>query len=658
MCGIVGFTTARCDASLERERRYGGRLRAMTATLRHRGPDAQCAVLRDGAALGHTRLSIVDPAGGAQPMSDPNGRVTLVFHGEVFNYRELRASLSDGYAFRTSSDTEVVLASYLTKGIRCVDDFIGQFAFAVHDARTSALWLARDRVGIAPLHYARTPEGLAFASEAKALFASGWVTPSIDQIALKQTLQLWSPVEPRTLFEGVSQLPAGCVARWVDGRLDVTRYWDADLGVEARADLDDAAATRALGDLLVNAIDLRLRADVPVAAYLSGGLDSSLIAAIAQARLGGGLRTYSVAFADRAFDERAYQDEVARGLRTEHRTTEVTSRDIGRVLPDVVEHAEQTLLRSAPGPLYRLSALVRDDDTKVVLTGEGADEIFLGYDLFRETRIRQFWARQPTSRARPALLRRLYPYLPVSEQGDEALAQFFSVAIDRPSDVVFSHLPRWAASGRNARFLSAAFAERTAEEDPVSSLIASLPARVHRWRPLARAQYLEMRTLLTGYLLSAQGDRMLMAHSVEGRYPFLDHRLIEFAAALPEGMKLRGLAEKWLLKRYAAPFIPPRVLRRRKYPYRAPVASALTGAAAPPWARELLSSEAVRARGIFDAAKVERLLAKLARQTTPPSESDSQAVMAVATTQLLAERFVGDARVPQTAIDAVRMVAA
>jgi len=186
---------------------------------------------------------------------------------------------------------------------------------------------------------------------------------------------------------------------------------------------------------------------VPVAAYLSGGLDSSLLCGIAQSQLGGTLATYSVAFADRDFDERTYQDEVARALATRHRSAIVTSAAIGDLLPDVVYHAEQVLLRSAPAPLYLLSDLVRDDGTKVVLTGEGSDEIFLGYDLFRETRVRQFWAREPASTARPALLRRLYPYLPMSEQGDELIAQFFGAGLDRPNDPGFSHLPRWSASG-------------------------------------------------------------------------------------------------------------------------------------------------------------------------------------------------------------------
>src|SRR5438105_3091073 len=440
MCGIAGFTLPFGLPAEERRVRFGNRLCSMAASLRHRGPDAQRGLLLDGVALGHARLAIVDLVGGVQPMRDPVSGVTIVFNGEIFNYLELRERLASHRVFRTRSDTEVILACYLERGIDCVLDFIGQFAFAIHDPRTRALWLARDRVGILPLHYTRTNEELAFASEAKALFAGGWRTPALDSRGVKQTLQLWSPVVPRTVFEGISQLAPGSVARWSDGHLETWRYWDPDFGVEPRAEVDPARAEEELGALLVDAVRLRLRADVPVAAYLSGGLDSSLLCSIAQSQLGGTLNTFSVGFADPGFDERAFQEEVARRLATRHRSVLVSLRDIGELLPAVVRQAEQILLRSAPAPLFRLSSLVRACDTKVVLTGEGSDEIFLGYDLYRETRVRQFWARQPGSRFRPALLRRLYPYLPMSRQGHELLQQFFGIGLDDPKNPGFSHL--------------------------------------------------------------------------------------------------------------------------------------------------------------------------------------------------------------------------
>jgi asparagine synthase (glutamine-hydrolysing) len=606
----------------------------MTASLRHRGPDAQRAILLDGVALGHARLAIVDLAGGAQPMRDPATGVTVVFNGEIFNWVELRERFRE-HRFHTRSDTEVILAAYLALGISCVREFNGQFAFALWDPRSRELWLARDRVGIAPLFYTLVDGRLAFASEAKALFAGGWARPALDPAGVKQTVQLWTPVAPRTLFEGVRSLPPRSVGRFANGRLDVERYWDLEVEHAAQEGIDVARAVEEVGELLEDAVRLRLRADVPVAAYLSGGLDSSVVCAIAQRQLGGTLSTFSVRFPQGAYDERQYQDDVASQLGTRHVSAEVAEREIGELLPAVIEHGEQVLLRSAPAPLLRLSASVRQHATRVVLTGEGSDEIFLGYDLYKETKVRQFWGRSPGGAWRAAHLGRLHASQPRPPIGADLLREFYGVGLDRPDAVEFSHLVRWGASGRVARFFSPEFAARTEQEDPVESLVRSLPSRVHTWRPLARAQYIEMETLLSGYLLSAQGDRMLMANAVEGRFPFLDHRLIEYAARLPDTLKLRRLREKYVLREYARRWLPPRVLERPKFPYRAPVADALVGSAAPAWSAEAFAPESLRALGVFDPEKVRRLVAKVEARPAAATEADGMALMAIASTQLL-----------------------
>jgi asparagine synthase (glutamine-hydrolysing) len=655
MCGIAGFSTPHGLSPGERAARFGGTVRRMVASLRHRGPDAQAGVLLDGAALGHARLAIVDLEGGAQPMRDPGTGVTLVYNGEVFNHVELRAELP-GYAFRTRSDTEVVLAAYVRWGIGCLDRLNGQFALALHDPRERTLWLARDRFGILPLVYALRGGVLAFASEAKALVAGGFVVPALDGRGVKQAMQLWSPVPPRTCVDGVRTLPPGGLGRFSGGQLEVRRWWDLDLAVEP-LDLDGRAAVERVGAVLEDAVRLRLRADVPVAAYLSGGLDSSVVCAIAQRQLQGTLRTYSVGFEEAAYDEGPFQREVARALRTRHRETVVSAGTVGELLPEVVRHAEQVLVRAAPAPLLALSRAVRADGGKVVLTGEGSDEIFLGYDLYAETRVRRFWARRPGSAARPALLRRLYPYLPLGAQGDAVLRHVYGIGLEDPSAPAFSHLVRWSASGRLLRLLAPAFAAGVADEDPAATAVAALPARVLGWPALARAQYLEMQTLLAGNLLCAQGDRVLMASSVEGRYPFLDHRLVELAAALPRRLKLRALAGKWVLRRYARPRVPEAVVSRPKMPYRAPPARVLVGDAAPGWAREALASSALRDVGVFDAQKVGRLVEKLAGGRTPASEVDAMAITAVATVQLLA-RAVARPEVDERAAGAVRVEAA
>jgi asparagine synthase (glutamine-hydrolysing) len=363
-----------------------------------------------------------------------------------------------------------------------------------------------------------------------------------------------------------------------------------------------------------------------------------------------------VRFPQGAYDERHYQDEVARRLSTRHVAAEIAEGEIGDLLPAVVEHGEQVLLRSAPAPLLRLSASVQQHGTRVVLTGEGSDEIFLGYDLYKETKIRQFWGRSPGGGWRAAHLGRLHSAQPRPPLRAEILREFYGVGLDRLGAVEFSHLIRWGASGRVTRFFSPEFAARTRSEDPVESLVRSLPPRVHRWRPLARAQYIEMETLLSGYLLSAQGDRMLMANAVEGRFPFLDHRLIEYAARLPDKLKLRRLREKHVLREYARRWLPVQVIDRPKFPYRAPVAGALVGAAAPSWSAEAFAPESLRELGVFDAEKVRRLVAKVETQPAAATEADGMALMAIASTQLLGRAVLRPRPLAAAALEAVEMI--
>jgi asparagine synthase (glutamine-hydrolysing) len=654
MCGIAGFTFPRGAPASERDFR-ADRLRRMTASLRHRGPDGQRAILLDGIALGHARLAIVDLVGGAQPMRDPASGVTVVFNGEIFNHLELRDRFREHH-FRTRSDTEVILAGYLALGISCVREFNGQFAFALWDPRSHELWLARDRVGIAPLFYSLAGGQMAFASEAKALFAGGWAPAVLDPAGVKQTVQLWTPVAPRTLFAGVHALPPRSVARFANGQLEVERYWDLDLDQDRQEPIELDRAIDGVGERLEDSVRLRLRADVPVAAYLSGGLDSSVVCAIAQRALGGTLSTFSVRFPQGPYDERRYQDDVADRLGTRHVAAEITEREIGALLPAVVEHAEQVLLRSAPAPLLRLSASVQQHGTRVVLTGEGSDEIFLGYDLYKETKVRQFWGRSPASAWRAAHVGRLHTAVPRSPVRTELLREFYGVGLDRLDAVEFSHLIRWGASGRVTRFFSKEFSARTDGEDPIESLVRSLPPRVHGWRPLARAQYIEMETLLSGYLLAAQGDRMLMANAVEGRFPFLDHRLIEYAARLPDKLKLRRLCEKYVLREYARRWLPPHVLERPKFPYRAPVAGALVGASAPEWSAEAFAPESVRALGVFDPEKVRRLVTKLEAAPGAATEADGMALMAIASTQLLGRALGRPRPMARSELAAVEMM--
>lgn len=641
MCGIAGFVVAPGLAPEVRRAAFGERAAKMVGSLVHRGPDALRVDLEDGIVLGHARLAIVDIEGGTQPMHDRASGLSVVFNGEIFNHVELRAELERERAFRTRSDTEVLLRAWAAWGPAALGRFIGQFAFALWDHRAKVLWLARDRVGICPLYYVETDDGLAFASEIKALLAAGWVEPALDPSGIKQALHLWAPVAPRTCVRSVNELPPGSIARIESGKIAIERWWELSFDVPERDKIDDVdEGARLLRDALDEAVRIRLRADVPVGAYLSGGLDSSVTCALAQRHLGGTLHTFSVAFQNPRYDESAFQRQVARELGTTHHVLEIDDRVIGESLPEVIAHAEQALVRSAPAPFFRLSGSVADLGMKVVLTGEGADEFLLGYDIFKETKVRAFWAKHPSSSFRPRLLQRLYPYLNVSRQSLELQKAVFGVGLD-PASVAalgFSHQIRFAQTARIARFFARDFIERTSAEDPPRTLSATFAEDASRYSVLEKAQLLEVRALLGGYLLSAQGDRMLLGHGVEGRFPFLDPRVIDLAGRLTTRVKLAVLDEKRVLKVAARGLVPPAVLSREKFPYRAPIAGALLGKGSPRWVTERLARESIDALGVFDGAKVERFLAKT-RQTVSgdgsPSEGDDMALVAIATTQLL-----------------------
>jgi asparagine synthase (glutamine-hydrolysing) len=386
-----------------------------------------------------------------------------------------------------------------------------------------------------------------------------------------------------------------------------------------------------------------LRADVPVGSYLSGGLDSSLVAALARRITGTRFHTFSLRFEDAEYDETSYQRLMAQALETDHHEVLVSRSQIAAAFPEAVYHAERPLLRTAPVPLFLLSRLVRDHGIKVVLTGEGADEIFAGYDLFREGKVRRFWARSPDSTTRPRLLERLYPYLARSPVSQQAMArQFFGRQLDGFMQPGFAHGTRWQTTSALKRMFSPTLREDAAKRDAAAAFIGSLPREFTRWDALAQDQYIEMRTLLSGYLLCSQGDRMLMAHSIEGRFPFLDKNVIALAESLPARYKLRALDEKHVLKRAARGLVPDAIVDRPKQPYRAPDALSFVAADRPEYVDGLLSESSVSDAGVFDPKAVAQLWKKLKSRTDDAqfSNSDNMALVGVLSTQVLHERFV------------------
>jgi asparagine synthase (glutamine-hydrolysing) len=643
MCGIAGFFGSAFPEP-------AGRLllRRMIASIAHRGPDGQGIFLQDRVGLAHARLSIIDLAGGIQPMANEDRSVWVTCNGEIFNYVELQEQLRRrGHRFATRSDTETIVHAYEDSGEECVTQFNGDFALALWDRRRARLVLARDRMGVRPLYYTSVGETLYFASEIKALLQVPGVTAELDELALDELFTFWFPLAPRTPFKNIHELPPGhLLIAAQNGAISIRPYWrptfparDHDEELSARSQQDVAEE---LAGLLQDATRIRLRADVPVGAYLSGGLDSAIITAlIQQCGSAGHLRTFSVAFETEEFDESRYQQEVVRALHTDHQAITCTRRDIGGQFPQVIRHTERPLLRTAPAPLYQLAGLVRNSGFKVVMTGEGADEIFAGYDIFKEAKIRRFWARQPKSNTRPLLLRRLYPYLArLQNQPRAYLEAFFGAGLDCPEDPFFSHRPRWNMTSGLKQFFCADLREATRGYDAIESLRQQLPADFDRWHPLSQAQYLETAYLLPGYILSSQGDRVSMAHAVEGRFPFLDHRVVEFAARIPPRMKLQGLTEKQILRRAFGAYLPKTIAERTKQPYRAPDGVCFFGEGAPEYVEDLLSEPVVARCGVFSPPAVSRLARKF-RDGRNVSGRDNMAVVGILSVQLLHELFVG-----------------
>lgn len=642
MCGIAGMF----DRSRRQPAAEAG-LRQMLGMLRHRGPDEYGILLDHETGLGSARLSIIDLGGGAQPIANEDESLWIVFNGEVFNYLELRAGLlARGHRFRTASDTEVVLHLYEESGPDCLAQLNGQFAIAIWDSRRRGLFLARDRLGVRPLFYTQLADHtLLFASEIKSILSDDRVRAEIDPQGLAQIFMFWSTLPPGTAFRGIRELPPGHFLIASPDNIHCTRYWEN--GFPPQAEVLSGADSRrpfdkVVGDfraLLIDACRIRLRADVPVGAYLSGGIDSAAIAAVVRRHTSSPLVTFSIAFGDEQFDESVFQQEMARHLGTDHHVVRANHADIGRVFPEVIWHAETPLMRTAPAPMFLLSELVRQTGFKVVLTGEGADEFLAGYDLFKEARIRRFWAAQPHSRWRPRLFQRLYEDIKgFSQSSPEFLAAFFGDGLADVEAPWYSHAIRWRNNRRTWRFLADGLAP-SSEAVYLEGLSSKLPAGFCDWQPLARAQYLEIATLLSPYLLSSQGDRMAMAHSVEGRFPFLDVRLVEFCNRLPATMKLRGLHEKYLLKKAVLPWLPETIRRRPKRPYRAPIHRSFFNEQTPDYVRDLLQPENLRASGFFKPGMVEQLVRKIASGSAI-GETDDMALVGIISTLLVHRQFV------------------
>jgi len=636
MCGISGILNLKNPTPININ--Y---LRRMTYALRHRGPDETGAYVDDWIGIAQSRLSIIDLKSGSQPIHNEDKSIWIVFNGEIFNYPEIRESLVKlGHKFYTTSDTEVILHLFEEKKEKCLDDLNGQYAFVIWDSNRKELFAARDRVGILPLFYKVKDEKFYFASEAKAIIEISEDQTSFDAVGLDQIFTFWTTLPGRTAFAGISELAPGHFIKFSPQKnISLNRYWSLSYSKDLlQKNKSIPQFTSEISELMKDSVRIRLRADVPVGSYLSGGLDSSGITSIVKINFNNQLRTFGITFQEESFDESDFQYLMVKHLDTNHSEVHATNDDIGRYFTDAIYFGEKPIIRAAPVPLFLLSKKVRDEGFKVVLTGEGADEIFGGYNIFRETKVRKFWSDDLNSKIRPKLLKKLYPYIFKDQRLAQTLQAFFKLGIDDPGNDFFSHIVRWNNNIKLKNFFSEDFKRQVGDYDCYDALKSLLPEDFDNWNYVYKAQYLEIITFMSGYLLSSQGDRMAMANSVELRVPYLDHRIIEYMATVPSEFKIRGLNEKYLLKKVFKDLLPKEIVYRPKNPYRAPIRNSFLNNKYLD-IKSILSEKAIQEAGVFNTTKV-KLLVQKAERSQSVSELDNMAIAGIISTQFLHHHFI------------------
>jgi asparagine synthase (glutamine-hydrolysing) len=634
MCGVAGIIDFNCKEE------HRPAVESMLRSISYRGPDESGIYNSHYATIGNVRLSIIDIEGGQQPLSDKGGRFWIVFNGEIFNYKELRKDLeAKGITFKTQSDTEVLVQLFSLYGRKCLGLLNGQFAFAIWDKLKEELFIARDRVGIRPLFY-NIHEGIfSFASEIKSLFQQKNISRELCPESLTQVFTLWTTITPNTSFKDIFELSPGHFAIYNRKGLTIEKFWELSFN-RPDSKLSFRDAVDHFHELFSDAVRIRLRADVEVAAYLSGGIDSSATVAYIKNIEPGVLNTFSIGFDEKDFDESKYQEEAAKYFNTAHKSMTCSAKDIADSMPKVIWHSETPILRTAPAPMLLLSNLVRNNNIKVVVTGEGSDEILGGYDIFKEAIIKKFWSSQPDSTIRPLLLKKLYPYLTqMKDVNPKMLRMFYGYKLEEVDNPFYSHLLRWNNANHIKKHFSDSLKQDLKDYSFLNELEKRLPENFDSWDHLAKSQWLETTIFMSGYLLSSQGDRMGMANSVEGRYPFLDYRVIDFCSTLPSDYKIKGLNEKYLLKKLLINKIPDSILNRSKQAYRAPIRSVFLSKDSSEYIKHMLSDTYFRRAGIFDFNSFSGLISRI-NKTGVASEIDNMVLTSVVSTHMLYYQFI------------------
>ncbi len=592
MCGIAGILSLDSTRSVPPER-----LERMLASIFHRGPDEAGRLIDRELAIGMRRLSIIDLADGQQPIFDESGRYGVVFNGEIYNYRELRNDLiGRGHQLKTHSDTEVIVHLYEEYGAACLDHLRGMFGFAIWDNVRRELFIARDRMGIKPLYYTQCDGDFVFGSEIKSILEHPAVKPSMDLEALSLYLSLKYVPAPRTLFTGIHSLLPGHWLRVCKGRVEIQRYWDISFTKPERILSEQDYADQLL-ELLRESVRLHLRSDVPFGAFLSGGVDSSTIVALMSEELRTPVKTFSVGFGGEGIqDELPYAQQVADKFGCEHHTLKITSDDFLRYAEDVLWHLDQPIADQATVATHMVAKLARQH-VKMVLTGEGGDELFAGYARYSGERYSRWFSRLPTSAAK--LLRAASSTLPGLRRGKIAIG---ALTLRDEATRFANWFPMFGDDAKRQLLDRHVQSIRAGAASVFSNHLANCDAH----SPLDRMLYADSKLWLPDYLL-LRGDKLTMANSLEARVPLLDHKLVEFAAQLPESMKLRGSQRKYLLKQVARRLLPAEIIDRKKQGFPIPIERWLRKEARP-MMQDLLSTETLERRGLFNVAFVERLI--------------------------------------------------
>lgn len=627
MCGIVGFYNSPQDPDI-----YPEKICNMLSMISHRGPDQAGYFFDNKVGMGVVRLNVIDIQYGIQPMSDESGRFWISYNGEVYNYIELREELKTlGCNFKTNSDTEVVINAYKVWGKEAFKKLNGSFAFAIYDKFDKKIILVRDRFGERPLFYTRWKNEWIFGSEIKSFLAHEKIDIKFDTFKLQSLYTLWTPLPEDSVYKDILQVPpGGYIEIQEDGDLKTDYYYSLNFK-ESEFKGSQVEAIERLYFELSESIRIRLRSDVQVGTYLSGGIDSSIVTLLASKHSSKPVSTFSIGFERKEFDETSIQEEVSKYLGTEHNQITISDRDIFNSFDKAIWHAEVPVFRTAFVPMYLLSKHVRDSGIKVVLTGEGSDEFFLGYDLFKETMLRKDWSNEMHPEEKRNQLKKLYPYLTKVQDNISTLLPVYERFTKENYPGLFSHEMRFSNSSFSNRILNLS-------GDSLSSLKSYIKSHEHDFPSLSllqRAQWLECKTLLAGYLLSTQGDRMSFANGVETRLPFLDPNVVAFANSLPDNLKLTNeFNEKNILKLAFKNKLPDSVINRTKQPYLAPLAQTFLDR------KELISKDTLEQIGFLNMDFTERFIDKFYKTDLEKiSHRESQAFLFLLSTVLLHEKF-------------------